>query len=179
MRKAIATAAILVSLTLAACNRHDGKGGNDRAGNEEIVKTIRAQEAAWNRHYAARDAAGLASMYAPDAALANPGAPLLSGTAIRPAIEQFAADTNLQVQFAADRIQVARSGDLAYSRGSFTMRTTDPTTGQPRTDRGTYLTVWQRQEDGSFKAVEDFITNGPPVAAGDAPPTAAAAPPAG
>ena len=179
MRKAVAAAAILASLTLAGCNRHEGRGPHG-ADTNEIVETIRAQEAAWNRHYAARDAAGLASMYAPDAALANPGASLLSGAAIRPAIDQFAADANLQVQFAADRIQVARSGDLAYSRGSYTMRMTDPATGRPRTDRGSYLTVWQHQQDGSWKAVEDFITPGPPVAAagpGDAPPTAT--PPAG
>jgi uncharacterized protein (TIGR02246 family) len=162
-----AVAVFLSAASLAGCDHHRGKGHN--ADTEEIVAAIRGQEAQWNRHYAARDAAGLASMYAADAALANPGAPLLSGAAIRPALDQYAADTNLQVQFSADRIQVARSGDLAYSRGSFTMRSTDPATRQPRNDQGSYLTVWQRQPDGSWRAVEDFVTPGPPVAAGAGP----------
>jgi uncharacterized protein (TIGR02246 family) len=168
MRPLLVAALIASALPLAACHERGGGGHGD---SDEIVTAIRAQEAAWNRAYAARDPAALAAMYAPDAALANPGAPLLSGTAVRPAIDAFAADPNLSVQFAADRIQVARSGDLAYSRGAFTMRSTDPATGQPRTDRGHYLTVWQRQSDDSWKAVEDINTPGP-----RAIPAAAAAP---
>jgi ketosteroid isomerase-like protein len=40
------------------------------------------------------------------------------------------------------------------------MASTDSATGKPRTEGGNYLTVWQKQKDGSWKAVEDFVTPG-------------------
>jgi ketosteroid isomerase-like protein len=53
------------------------------------------------------------------------------------------------------------SGDLAYSRGHFTEKYTDPKTGKVMTDSGSYLTVYKKQEDGSWKAVEDFVVADP------------------
>jgi uncharacterized protein (TIGR02246 family) len=161
----LATAAVGASaLLLASCERsqHSERGAADDAA---IERTLKDSETRWNAAYKARDAAALAAQYSDDAALANPGAPLVvGGPAIRAAVEQFAADPNLDVQFASDRVQVARSGDLAYTRGHFTMRSTDPATKQLRTDTGSYLTVWQKQADGSWKAVEDFVVPGPPPA---------------
>ena len=171
MRKTIAATFIIASLAVSGCYRQEGGEAHGKGDSAAIVAAIRAQESALGRAYAARDAAAIAAMYAPDAVLANPGASLLTGSSIRPAIDQFATDTNLALQFRADRIQVA--GDLAYSRGPFTMRMTDPATGRPRYDRGHYLTVWQRQQDGRWLMVEDFIVNGPAGQAGDAPPIAA------
>ena len=46
------------------------------------------------------------------------------------------------------------------------MQSTDPSNSQVRTDRGNYLTVWKKQPDGSWKAVEDFVTPGPAVIPG-------------
>jgi uncharacterized protein (TIGR02246 family) len=131
-----------------------------------IVEQLKANEAKWNRAYAEHDAAALASNYAPDAALANPGSALVTGAdAIAKETASFAADPSLKVAFASDRIQVAQSGDLAYTRGHYTLTMTDPATRQPVDSRGSYLTVWQKQGDGSWKAVEDFVTPGPAAAA--------------
>ena len=147
MRQLILNASIL--LALGACGtaaREEPAAADTKA----IADQLRASEAGWNRAYAAKDATLLAGQYAPDAALANPGAPLVSGTeAIGKAVAGFVADPNLKVSFASDRIQVASSGDLAYTRGHFTMGSTDPATGKARTDSGNYLTVWQKQADGS------------------------------
>ena len=70
-------------------------------------------------------------------------------------------DPNMKLTFAADRVQVAESGDLAYSRGHFAITTTDPKTSKPVDSQGSYLTVYKKQADGSWKAAEDFITPGP------------------
>ena len=56
------------------------------------------------------------------------------------------------------------SGDLASSRGHFSLTMTDKATNKPVTTTGSYLTVFKRQDDGSWKAVEDFITPGPAAA---------------
>jgi uncharacterized protein (TIGR02246 family) len=164
MRQTILNFTILLALDACGTAAHEEPAAAD---TRAIADQLRAGEADWNRHYADKDAAKLAGMYASDAALANPGAPLVTGKdAIGKAVTAFVADPRLKVSFASDRIQVARSGDLAYTRGHFTMESTDPATRKGRTDSGSYLTVWQKQADGSWKAVEDFVTPGAPPSGG-------------
>ena len=147
------------ALALAACNEEPAT-----TDTPAIERQLQANEAQWNRAYGERDAEALAAMYAEDAALANPGEALVRGKpAIREATAAFASDPNLKVTFEANRIQVAESGDLAYTRGRYVMTMTDPASGRPETGTGHYLTVWQKQADGSWKAVEDFITPGAPL----------------
>ena len=115
--------------------------------------------------YNTRNVDALAAHYADDAALANPGVPLATdATSRRAGLAQFVSDPSLKLEFAADRVMVAKSGDLAYTRGQFTMQTTDPATKQPKTETGTYLTVWRKQADDSWKAVEDAVIPGAPEA---------------
>ena len=147
-----------MAMTLAGCQQAAAPA--DTAAIEEQIKKI---EAEWNHAYAQRDAAALATMYADDAAIANPDSDLVSGkVAIGEALKGFASDPNLRVEFRSDRVQVAGSGDLAYSRGRYTMTMTDPRTKGPLTTKGNYLTVWRKQADGGWKAVEDFVTTGAP-----------------
>ena len=147
-------------IALAACQQ-----GTATVDTSKIEAQLKQNEARWNQAYAAHDAAALAGTYADDAALANPGAPLVTGIdAIRKETSGFAADPNLRVQFASDRIRVAASGDMAYTRGHYTMAMTDLATKKAATSSGSYLTVWQKQQDGTWKAVEDFVTPGPAAA---------------
>jgi len=156
-------AAITITLlmgALAGCGQAEQKQ-TEAVDTAAITNQLHETEAQWMRDYAARDATKLAGHYAEDAALANPGLPLVTGgDSIRAAVKSFAADPNLKVDFASDRVQVARSGDLAYTRGHYTMESTDAATGKARTDGGNYLTVWQKQADGGWKAVEDFVVPG-------------------
>src|SRR5438128_695144 len=146
-----------VMLALSACQQAPAK-----VDTAAIEKQLKEGEARWNEAYRKRDAAALAGAYADDAALANPGAALVSGKeAIRKETAGYAADPNLRVQFASDRIQVAASGDLAYTRGHYSLTMTDPKTTKPTISTGSYLTVWKKQPDGTWTAVEDFITPGP------------------
>jgi ketosteroid isomerase-like protein len=111
--------------------------------------------------YAKKDAAALAAEYADDAAIANPGAALATDAAARKALlDGIAGDPALKVDFATDRVIVAKSGELASSRGHYTMTYTDPGTKKPKTESGSYLTVYRKAADGSWQAVEDFITPG-------------------
>ncbi|MEO8547307.1 MAG: DUF4440 domain-containing protein [Sphingomicrobium sp.] len=157
-----ASALVLVS----GCHRggwHHERHGADTAA---IEQQIRAFETQWQADYAARNADALAGNYANDAALIDPGAALATDAAARRAVlGELVADPNLNLTFASDRILVAKSGDLATSRGHYTMHMTDPATKQPKTESGTYLTVYRKQADGSWKAVEDAIIPGAPAAA--------------
>jgi uncharacterized protein (TIGR02246 family) len=159
-RSSILTAAAAMA-ALASCQQP----APAKPDTAEIANQLKQAETRWNRAYAEHDAAALAGAYADDAALANPGAPLVTGAqSIRKETAAFAADPNLKVQFASDRIEVAASGDLAYTRGHYILTMTDPATKKPATSRGSYLTVWKKQADGGWKAIEDFITPGPPTA---------------
>jgi uncharacterized protein (TIGR02246 family) len=137
--------------------------GEQPADTAQIEAQLKEVETKWNHAYAKRDAAGLAAMYADDAALASPDADLIEGKgALARAMQGYASDPNLRIEFRSDRTQVAASGDLAYTRGRYTMTMTDPKTKGPFTTKGNYLTVWRKQADGSWKAVEDFATTGAP-----------------
>lgn len=145
-------------LVMASCDTAE------KPNTVEIEQQILAQEEQWNRAFAQRDAEALAGFFADDAAMASPGEQLVRGKeSIREAVGAFAEDPNLNVSFRANRVQVAESGDLAYTRGQYMLTSTDPSTNQPESSRGYYLTVWKKQADGSWKAVEDFITPGPPL----------------
>jgi uncharacterized protein (TIGR02246 family) len=160
MRSINSIIAASAALVLAGCF------SAPKSDQAAIAAQLKGNEAKWNRAYANHDGAALATAYAPDAALANPGSPLVTGAdAIRKETASFAADPSLKVAFASDRIQVAQSGDLAYTRGHYTLTMTDPATRKPGDSSGYYLTVWQKQRDGSWKAVEDFVTPGPAAAA--------------
>ena len=116
--------------------------------------------------YNKRDAAALAGQYEADAGLAGAGTAIMTDAASRRAfIDGFAADPALKVDFASDRIIVADSGELASSRGHYTMTYTDPTTNKPKTESGSYLTVYRKAADGSWQAAEDMTTPGPAAAA--------------
>lgn len=155
------------TLALSGCNQAESPAANetataDPAAIETELKTI---EAAWEKDYQTHDADKAASHYADDAALANPGMALASDAASRKiAVSQFTSDPNMKLSFASDRVGIAQSGELAYTRGHYSIETTDPASKQTKTETGSYLTVWKKQADGSWKAVEDFIVPGAPPA---------------
>lgn len=160
-----------LSLTLAAtlllvgCD-HDGWKGRHHADTGKIADQLKASEAQWQKDYAAKDVDAIAGQYAGDAAIGSPGETLATNSSSRrAAIEGMTGDPNFALTFGSDRILVAKSGDLASSRGHYTLTMTDKATNKPVTGSGSYLTVFQRQDDGSWKAVEDFITPGPAPAA--------------
>ena len=133
-----------------------------RAADE---KAIRDGEAAWVSDWAAKDPEKIMSHYADDAALMVPEMALLKGKdAIRAALKEMLADPNLSLVFAATSAEVSKGGDLAYTQGAYTMIQTDRKTKKPVTEKGTYITVYKKQADGSWKAVQDMATTGPAAA---------------
>jgi ketosteroid isomerase-like protein len=111
------------------------------------------------------DAAAASAIYADDAKLLAPSAELVQG---RDAIEAFwraGVDAGLRdVELEALELDV--QGRLAYEIGCYALRL-EPADGQPVVDRGKYLLVHERQQDGSWRwAVEMFNPDMPPAVAG-------------
>jgi len=157
-----ATLLALGALMLTGCS----KPAESKVDTAAIEKQIRDIETQWNKDYDSKNVEALAGHYADDAALANPGSALATDSATRrQGISDFVADPAMKIRFSSDRIEVASSGELVSSRGHYTITYTDPNTKKPVDGTGSYLTVYKKQDDGSWKAVEDFVTPGPAPAA--------------
>jgi ketosteroid isomerase-like protein len=129
------------------------------AGKE--ADAIRVGEVQWNASIAAKDVAGYMTHYAPNVIMMNPGENAVSGSqAAQTAINETFKDPNFSLIFSADRIEVSKSGDMAYSQGHFTVSQTDPTSHAKVTQTGSYVTVYEKQADGSWKAVADIASPG-------------------
>ncbi|MCX6635202.1 MAG: DUF4440 domain-containing protein, partial [Acidobacteria bacterium] len=59
---------------------------------------------------------------------------------------------------------VARSGDVAYSHGTYAMTMNDAK-GKPVNDKGKFVTVYRKQPDGKWKVVADIINSDLPAPA--------------
>lgn len=121
---------------------------------------IRDLETAWAKDAAAKDVDKSVAYYADDAILMMPGSPAAkTKDAIRATWKGMLSDPNFKIAFASDRIDISASGDLATTQGSYTMTMTNPKTKKPVEDKGSYLTVYKKQADGNWKAIEDTTSS--------------------
>jgi uncharacterized protein (TIGR02246 family) len=161
MSKGRTLGALLAGALLASGCGRGGAPPPTRPVAADPAAEIAAEEDQWNRDYAARDLDRLAAHYAPDATLKESGVPPLTGRWIRKVLEGAVTDPAFTLSFAHDRIEVARAGDIGYSRGHYRMTFTDQQSRQPTTEYGSYLTIWRRQADGRWKVQEGFVAPGP------------------
>ena len=152
--------AAALAFAAAACSKSAQSSGASDA--DSVKQAVKADEKKWNADFKSKDIEGLLSHYSDDAYFVAPGVKPASGsTEIRKAYAEGTSDQNFSISFASDKIDVAGSGDMAYARGRFTEKYTDPKTQKVMTDSGSYLTVYKKQSDGSWKAVEDFAAADP------------------
>jgi uncharacterized protein (TIGR02246 family) len=155
--------AFLTLVMAAACAPSAGGGGSGAAD------AVREQEAGLIAAVAAEDAAATAAFYAPDAQLINPGAaPSTTPEAVRNAYAEIFNDPNGALTFSTENVIAPSSGDYAFTEGPFTI-TYSNAQGQPESASGRYITVWRRQDDGSWKVIRDIATPGAAPAAAPTP----------
>ena len=142
-----------MAFTMTACNQTPDTHDAD-------VVAIQADETQWNQDWAAKDQDKIVAHYADDAILIVPGSPSTSGKeAIRAGLKQMVADPAVSLKFQPTKVEVAKSGDIAYTQGTYTLTLTDPQTKQLINDHGSYVTTYRKQPDGTWKAVVDIATS--------------------
>jgi len=111
-----------------------------------------------------RGGAGFASWFAENGVALGNGQPPVIG---RVAIEKSASwsPANYQLTWTPTDAQMGPSGDMGYTWGHFEGRSKDAS-GNPVLTSGRYMTIWQKEADGSWKVVLDAGAN-EPAAAGD------------
>ena len=128
------------------------------------VEKVRSLELTWATAAREKNLEASVSNYAPDAVMMPPGAPAVTGAeAVRKSWTEMFAIPGFKLSWQPMQVEAARSGDLAYARGSYEMTVTGPT-GEPVKDRGKYLTVWRKQASGEWKAVADIFNTDLPAA---------------
>lgn len=151
------------ALLLSACQGKPPAAGAP-VDTAKIVDAIKADEVHWNSDWKSGDAALLAGHYAASATVMSPGsAPLVGTAAIRAGVQSALDDKAYSLSFASDKVDVAASGDMAAARGAYTQTATDPKTKAVVTEKGTYVTVYKPQADGTWKAVWDINTPSAPA----------------
>jgi uncharacterized protein (TIGR02246 family) len=131
---------------------------------EADLKAIKDTETAWVADANTKDPAKFAAHYTDDASVLLPNEPIITGKDnITAGIKPMMADPNFALQFQATKADVAKSGEVAYTQGTYAMTMTDPKTKQPMTDKGKYVTVYRKQADGSWKAVSDILNSDLPL----------------
>lgn len=110
----------------------------------------------------AKDVSGVVATYMRDALVLPPNAPALQGVA---AMRRFWAEMFAAPGFDLDesdwKVEVARSGDLAYLTGRFKL-TTKGARGRKVTSRGKFVDVWKKRPRSGWKhALSMFNTDEP------------------
>jgi uncharacterized protein (TIGR02246 family) len=146
--------ALALAVILAGCSQAPKPAADTR---EADAKAIRDVETAWNQANASKDVDQIAAFYTGDASVFVPESPVLKGAdAVKPILNSMVKDKNFTFTFAADKVEVAKSGDIGYSQGAYTETMTDRKTKKVLTEKGKYVTVYKKQADGKWKAVADI-----------------------
>jgi ketosteroid isomerase-like protein len=165
-RAALGCGCFALALLASGCGTQAPK--DTRAADESTIRDLDAQ---WAKAAAAKDVDATVSYYSDDASLLAPNAPIASDKAsIRAAWSALLGpDTSLSWQ--ANKVDVARSGDLAYVVGAYQLTTNDAQ-AKPMADRGKFVEVWKKQADGNWKTVVDIFNSDLPAQTPKAAPAA-------
>ena len=126
--------------------------------------TIRDLDAQWSKTAGTNDLEATVAYYADDAALLPPNAPIAVGKQAIRAIWASLLAPGVSVSWQVSKVEVARSGDLAYLIGVYEITQKD-SQGKPMTDSGKLVEVWKKQTDGKWKAVADIFNSDLPLPA--------------
>jgi uncharacterized protein (TIGR02246 family) len=141
--------------------------GMTSAADTKIEQAIRDLDDQWSEAAGAKDFEKIVSFYSNDAVVMPPNAPrATTKEAIRTIWKDLLTDAS--ISWKTKEVEVAQSGDLAYSSGTYEVTLNDPT-GTPVKDRGKYLEVWKKQADGTWKCVMDMWNSDLRVASSAAP----------
>ncbi|MBZ5675813.1 MAG: SgcJ/EcaC family oxidoreductase [Acidobacteriia bacterium] len=124
-----------------------------RAADEKAIRDI---ETEWVKAFAAKDMDKILAPYADDATVLLSNAPTMVGKdAIRAGMKDTVTDPKFSLDLKTVKVYVSKD-DLAYSQGTYSVKTADPKTKKVTAETGRYVEVYKKQPDGSWKIVEDI-----------------------
>lgn len=115
------------------------------------------------------------ALWADDGVILRPGkAPVVGKEAIYERVAGSFSSTTYE-EMTIDNVEVEVSGDMAFARGTYMVKGVANATGAPIFVDGTYMSIFKRQADGSWKLYRDMThSNIPPTPPTDVNEVAAA-----
>ena len=122
------------------------------------TSTLRALQSQWYQDFAARDVARLTAYHASDGVVADPHGLVTGTSAIQAMWQAAAADRSTTMRGDILRVEISESRDLAYILGRYITTEVDSGTQRLKSDTGTYVSIYRKQRDGSWKIAVDINT---------------------
>ena len=146
-------------LILTGCSRSPAP--DTSAADAQALRD--GEVAAFIKDWSGKDAGKIAAHYADNGNVFIPNSPVMTGKdAIGKGLKEAFADPNWSL--ALQPVQVDVSRDLGYARGTYVLVATDPASKKAVTEKGRFLTIFRKQADGSWKAIEDMNNAEAPAA---------------
>jgi ketosteroid isomerase-like protein len=131
--------------------------GDATGPSNEAADAVLAADATWMRLYHAKDLAKSLAFCDEEGSMLPPNAPIAIGKeALAKSIARDFA--NGDITWHANKVGVARSGDLGYTSGTYETTFKDAS-GKTVSDKGKYLTVWKEQANGDWKVLYDMFNS--------------------
>ncbi len=158
--KPFVSLAVCSILTLAACN-----SAPPAADTQAAEAQIRKTDADWVKAAATRQPDAWVAFYSDDAVVLPPNDKVANTRdAIHKSIADMMALPNLSITWEPTKVEVAKSGELAYLYGKYQLSFTDPK-GNTVNDHGKMVEIWKKQADGSWKCIVDTWNSDVPLPA--------------
>ena len=125
---------------------------------EADARALREGEvAAFVKDWGGKDVDRIAAHYTNDGNLIVPNSPMMTGKdAIGKGMKDALADPNWSLALQPVQVEVSRGGDLGYTRGTYVLTATDPASKKAVTEKGRFVSIFRKEADGSWKAVQDI-----------------------
>ena len=105
---------------------------------------------------AAKDLEQTITYYSDDAIVLPPNSSsATTKEAIRNVWKELLASPELVITWKPARVELAKSGDMAWVNGAYQLTMKDPS-DRPINDHGKYLEIWKKQTDGKWKCGADM-----------------------
>jgi ketosteroid isomerase-like protein len=158
VRRRFYPALVALSFLVAGSSACQRTCGPDAAHSNVDAEAAAIQSVAteWFKAIAAKDLERTLSFYAPDAQYLAEGRPAASTPEERRKlwVEDYATP-GFSSDEATTKIEVARSGELAYQRGTYLSKAQNEQ-GRLTATTGKFLVVWRKQTSGDWKAIIDI-----------------------
>ena len=121
-----------------------------------IEQALRDLDAQWSAAAQTKDLEKTIAFYSEDAIVLPTNAPAATTKeAIRNTWKELLASPGLAISWRTTKVEVARSGDIAYTTGTYELTMNGPS-GNLVPDHGKYVEVWKKQADGKWKVAVDI-----------------------
>lgn len=127
---------------------------NQSTPSDELIKQVRETELLFDKYAQEVGLKNAFLKYADDQAVLARNNKIIKGKEAIAAYFDAGDFSNIVLTWKPDFVEVAISGDLAYTYGNYRYTKID-STGHKSMNSGIFHTVWKKQADGTWKFVYD------------------------